>query len=59
MQIVFLVWFRDFQSELQLCGVYSSRERAEAFASWHSDGAQMEISECEMDAPSAGLPHPA
>lgn len=49
--IVYLVWFINFQSERELCRVFSTAEKARAYIAAMSDGDQMEVEECRVDEP--------
>jgi hypothetical protein len=45
---VYIVWFINFQSERELCGIYGTREKAQGYIDNSSDGDQMEIEEDEV-----------
>ena len=47
--VVWLVWFTNFQSELELCGVFSTEEKAQQFIAKCDDRRNMHAESCEVD----------
>ena len=45
---VYIVWFINFQSEREMCGLFDTREKAQGYIDDSSDGGQMEIDEEEV-----------